>query len=198
MPPTGELLAELLEVFRRHRPQSWPAPGALTLTTSRRRKLQQALAFAGSPEALRQRLIAALAQVPPWYRQTYPQRPDGSRRPAHQFVDLLFRASAQERDCGPEAWHLFAWSESVAGGSQAAAAPHGSELERARSLFHWDGFLWRCQGVEALRLPPAERRRLTALLEGQGIGVPGSGAVQFAGEAMPLPSLSDGNGAMGP
>ena len=119
--------------------------------------------------------------MPPWYRTTYPQRPDGSRRPAHQFFDVLFRAAASERDCGVEAWHLFAWSEAAA-----AAAPMGptstgaDELERARRLFRWECFQWRGQGVAALRLSLAERRHLTGLLEAAGEGIPGTGASQFA------------------
>jgi hypothetical protein len=42
--------------------------------------------------------------------------------------------------------------------------------------------------IEALQLSLAERRRLTALLEQQGQGTPGAGAVQFAEPPEPTPS----------
>jgi hypothetical protein len=114
-------------------------------------------------------------------RTTYPQRPDGSRRPAHQFFDVLFRAAASERDCGVEAWHLFAWSEAAAESAPMGPRSKGAdELEQARRLFRWECFQWRGQGVAALRLSLAERRHLTGLLEAAGEGIPGTGASQFA------------------
>jgi len=135
------------------------------------------------------RMEWALAQVPPWFRSTYPQLPDGSRRPSHQFFDLLFRAAAHERDAGPEAWHLFAWSESPPGppctaeprpetaGSGPAADP---ELARAMALLAWDGHHWRGQGVEALQLSRSEKRQLAERLEEAGYGQKGSAARQYA------------------
>jgi hypothetical protein len=123
-----------------------------------------------------------LGAVPAWFRATYPVRPDGSRRPAYQFFDLLLRASAAERDCGVEAWHLFAWSEGSGGGGANGARQEESELQRARRLLRWSlgSQIWCCQGIEALRLPLPERRRLAALLEAHGEGVAGTGASQFA------------------
>jgi hypothetical protein len=127
--------------------------------------------------------------VPPWFRSTYPLRPDGSRRPSHQFFDLLFRASAAERDGGPEAWHVFAWSKAakcsapvraVAGTGALEAAASESDAQRAQRLFGWGGSSWLMREIEALQLSLAERRRLTALLESQGQGTPGAGALQFA------------------
>ncbi len=127
--------------------------------------------------------------MPPWFRSTYPLRPDGSRRASHQFFDLLFRASAAERDGGPEAWHVFAWSEAaecsapvraVAGTGALEAAASESDAQRAQRLFGWGGSSWLMREIEALQLSLAERRRLTALLEHQGQGTPGAGAVQFA------------------
>ena len=180
----GALLAELLATFRSAAPAEWPLPRQLTLTAGRRAKLQAALAHAGGPEALHQQLRTALEQVPPWFRSTYPSRPDGSRRPSHQFFDLLFRAAAAERDGGPEAWHVFAWSE--AGGqppSPGVALPPGgaeSDGQRAQRLFCWGGSHWLMREIEALQLPLAERRRLTALLESGGQGTAGAGALQFA------------------
>jgi hypothetical protein len=183
-PEPGALLAELLATFRSAAPAEWPLPRQLTLTAGRRAKLQAALAHAGGPEALHQQLRTALEQVPPWFRSTYPTRPDGSRRPSHQFFDLLFRAAAAERDGGPEAWHVFAWSE--AGGqppSPGVALPPGgaeSDGQRAQRLFCWGGSHWLMREIEALQLPLAERRRLTALLESGGQGTAGAGALQFA------------------
>lgn len=181
----AELLAAVLETYRQHKPAEWPAPGALTLTSGRRARLQKALAHAGSSDALLQRLHTALEQVPPWFRRTYPQRPDGSRRPAHQFVDLLFRATASESDCGPEAWHLFAWSEAGArgpghtGGMDASTVEPESDLSLARRFFTWDCTRWYVTDIQAMLLPVSERRRLTGLLEAAGQGVPGTGALQF-------------------
>jgi hypothetical protein len=51
---------------------------------------------------------------------------------------------------------------------------------RAQRLFVWGGSSWLMREVEALQLSLAERRRLTALLEHQGQGTPGAGALQFA------------------
>ena len=185
------LLADLLDTFRSAAPAEWPRPGSLTLTPGRRSRLKGALAHAGSHQALQEHLRQALEHVPPWFRSTYPLRPDGSRRPSHQFFDLLFRASAAERDGGPEAWHVFAWSEAaersapvgaVAGPGNAVVEATGSEsdAQRAQRLFGWGGSSWLMREIEALQLSLAERRRLTALLEHQGQGTPGAGALQFA------------------
>jgi hypothetical protein len=136
--------------------------------------------------------------VPPWFRSTYPLRPDGSRRASHQFFDLLFRASAAERDGGPEAWHVFAWSEAAecsapvrpgAGNSATGEATAcESDAQRAQRLFGWGCSSWLMREIEALQLSLAERRRLTALLEHQGQGIPGAGAIQFADPPEPTPS----------
>ena len=194
-------MAELLDTFRSAAPAEWPTPRSLTLTAGRRTRLQACLAHAGSRAALLKHLRQALAQVPPWFRSTYPVRPDGSRRPSHQFFDLLFRATAAERDGGPEAWHVFAWSEAGApdpgappvgsGSGQAASAgalnPGGeSDLQRAQRLFGWGGSSWLLRDIEALQIPLAERRRLTALLESQGQGIAGAGASQFAEASEPM------------
>jgi hypothetical protein len=200
------LLADLLDTFRSAAPAEWPRPGSLTLTPGRRSRLKGALAHAGSHQALQEHLRQALEHVPPWFRSTYPLRPDGSRRPSHQFFDLLFRASAAERDGGPEAWHVFAWSEAaersapvgaVAGPGNAVVEATGSEsdAQRAQRLFGWGGSSWLMREIEALQLSLAERRRLTALLEHQGQGTPGAGALQFADppdppEPTPSPSPS--------
>ena len=109
-PQAADLLDRLLAALRETAPPEWPTPERLTASRERRSRLRQALEHAGSAEALERRLRAALGAVPVWFRHTYPVRPDGSRRPAYQFFDLLLRASAAERDCGVEAWHLFAWS----------------------------------------------------------------------------------------
>jgi hypothetical protein len=149
-----------------------------------------------------------LGAVPAWFRATYPVRPDGSRRPAYQFFDLLLRASAAERDCGVEAWHLFAWSEGVLGhgappGPPGASGPHAngaaeSELQRARRLLAWDSGLWVAIGIEALGLPREEKRRLASLLEGQGFGIPGAAERQYGPlrqpDALQAP-LSGGSGS---
>ena len=185
------LLADLLATFRSAAPAEWPRPGSLTLTPGRGSRLKGALAHAGSHQALQEHLRKALEHVPPWFRSTYPLRPDGSRRPSHQFFDLLFRAGAAERDGGPEAWHVFAWSEAaersapvgaVAGPGSAVVEATGSEsdAQRAQRLFGWGGSSWLMREIEALQLSLAERRRLTALLEHQGQGRPGAGALQFA------------------
>ncbi|MFN9636731.1 MAG: hypothetical protein ACK55D_08470 [Synechococcaceae cyanobacterium] len=185
------LLDRLLAAFRETAPPEWPAPERLTASRERRSRLRQALEHAGSAEALEHRLRAALGAVPPWFRSTYPVRPDGSRRPAYQFFDLLLRASAAERDCGVEAWHLFAWSEGVrapaqdhlAGGGGSAAGAAGSEqrdLELARRWFGWSAGQWSIHDIRAFQVGAAERRRLTGLLEASGLGIPGTGALQFA------------------
>jgi hypothetical protein len=185
------LLADLLDTFRSAAPAEWPRPGSLTLTAGRHSRLKGALAHAGSHQALQEHLRKALEHVPPWFRSTYPLRPDGSRRPSHQFFDLLFRAGAAERDGGPEAWHVFAWSEAaersspvgaVAGPGSAVVEATGSEsdAQRAQRLFGWGGSSWLMREIEALQLSLAERRCLTALLEHQGQGTPGAGALQFA------------------
>jgi hypothetical protein len=121
--------------------------------------------------------------VPAWFRGTYPVRPDGSRRPAYQFFDLLFRASAAERDCGVEAWHLFAWSEGALGPAGAlepgASGAAESELQRARRLLEWESGLWCAIGIEGVGLPREEKRRLASLLEEQGFGIPGTAERQY-------------------
>jgi hypothetical protein len=131
--------------------------------------------------------------VPPWYRSTYPVRPDGSRRPSHQFFDLLFRATGDEREGGLEAWHLFAWSEAGARAPEASGGTDGTaqgpptqetDLQKAKRLFYWDSTHWCAIGIPALELPMAEKRRLTTLLEEQGIGRPGTAATQYA-DALP-------------
>ena len=193
------LLADLLATFRSAAPAEWPRPGSLTLTPGRRSRLKGALAHAGSHQALQEHLRKALAQVPPWFRSTYPLRPDGSRRPSHQFFDLLFRAAASERDGGPEAWHVFAWSEAAESSAPPGAGPgpgsavveatgSESDAQRAQRLFGWGGSSWLMREIEALQLSLVERRRLTALLEHQGQGTPGAGALQFAGPPEPTPS----------
>ena len=199
------LLADLLATFRSAAPAEWPRPGSLTLTPGRRSRLKGALAHAGNKQALQEHLRIALEHVPPWFRSTYPLRPDGSRRPSHQFFDLLFRASAAERDGGPEAWHVFAWSEAAersapVGPTDGHSAPveataTESDAMRAQRLFGWGGSSWLMREIEALQLSLAERRRLTALLEHQGQGTPGAGALQFADppdppEPAPSPSPS--------
>jgi hypothetical protein len=194
------LLARLLAAFQAAKPPEWPSPTALTLSPGRRGKLQAALRYAGSADALLQRLQTALAHVPPWYRSTYPVRPDGSRRPSHQFFDLLFRATGDEREGGLEAWHLFAWSEAGARATEALSGTDGTggtaqghsapetDLERAKRLFRWNCHDWLMREVEAIRLPLSERRRLTALLEADGRGTPGAGAIQFADPPEPDPA----------
>jgi hypothetical protein len=145
--------------------------------------LRQALEYAGSAEALERRLRAALAHVPPWFRTTYPVRPDGSRRPSYQFFDLLLRASAAERDCGVEAWHLFAWSEGARAPSMAAGPDAGgaaeSDLQRARRLLEWDSCQWCSIGIEGAGLPRQEKRRLASLLEERGLGIAGTAERQY-------------------
>jgi len=186
-PGADALLDRLLAAFRAAAPQEWPAPERLTPSRERRTRLHQALDHAGSLDTLEARLRAALGAVPVWFRHTYPVRPDGSRRPAYQFFDLLLRASAAERDCGVEAWHLFAWSE----GARLQSRPHASEplLERAQRLLRWDSDhqMWSCCGAEALRLPLAERRQLAEQLEAEGLGVAGTAARQFAEPEAPSP-----------
>ena len=182
------LLADVLATFRRAAPREWPAPRALTLTPGRRSRLLQALAHAGSHLALQQHLQTALEHIPPWFRSTYPTRPDGSRRPSHQFVDLLFRAAASEREGGPEAWPVFAWSEAALqrplpdepGTAGQPADACGGDLERARQLFYWDTHHWCGIGIAALELSLAEKRRLTGLLEASGYGVTGTAERQYA------------------
>ena len=220
------LLADLLDAFRGAAPAEWPTPRSLTLTPGRRSRLQGCLAHVGSREALVEQLRSALAQMPPWFRTTYPVRPDGSRRPSHQFFDLLFRASASERDGGPEAWHVFAWSEAASLAPAAAPAQGGSvqpigaslrpaapgpapsveiqtpaaesDLQRAQRLFGWGGASWLLRDIEALQIPLAERRRLTALLESQGQGTAGAGALQFAEPCEPLEEWPDPSAAKTP
>lgn len=186
-PGGTDLLDRLLDAFRAAAPPEWPAPERLTPSRERRTRLRQALEHAGSLDTLEARLRAALGAVPVWFRHTYPVRPDGSRRPAYQFFDLLLRASAAERDCGVEAWHLFAWSE----GARLQSRPHASEplLERAQRLLRWDSDhqMWSCRGAEALRLPLAERRQLAEQLEAEGLGVAGTAARQFAEPEAPAP-----------
>jgi hypothetical protein len=182
-PSTGDLLADLLVCFKRGCPAEWAAPQRLSLTRGRSARLRRALEHAGGTAALMARLEQALAQVPPWFRRTYPLLPDGSRRPSHQFFDLLFRATGAERDAGPEAWHLFAWSESTQALPRPEAAASGSatnpELERALALLAWDGHHWRGQGVEALQLSRDEKRRLAERLEAAGYGQRGAAARQY-------------------
>lgn len=180
----GALLDRLVAAFQETAPPEWPAPERLTPSRERRCRLRQALEHAGSAEALESRLRAALTAVPAWYRSTYPVRPDGGRRPAYQFFDVLFRASAAERDCGVEAWHLFSWSE---GGSAAApwgagARPGGepeSDLQRARRLLEWESCRWCAIGIEGIGLPQEEKRRLACLLEERGFGIAGTAARQY-------------------
>ena len=201
---SAALLDRLLEAYRASKPAEWPSPSALTLTPGRKGKLQAALRYAGGTDALVRRVEAALAHVPPWYRATYPVRPDGSPRPAHQFFDVLFRATGDEREGGLEAWHVFAWSEagsreplasagdrspgSGAGSGAPAEPPPETDLERARRLFIWDSPSWRLRAIEAFELPMSERRRLIGLLEALGDGYPGAAAYQFPDPPEPAPA----------
>ena len=181
-PGGTDLLDRLLDAFRAAAPPEWPAPERLTPSRERRSRLRQALEHAGSLDALEARLRAALGAVPVWFRHTYPVRPDGSRRPAYQFFDLLLRASAAERDCGVEAWHLFAWSEASGGPSQqvSSLSPRPeTDLQRAQRLFAWDSGRWLSIGIEALALTGEEKQRLASLLEEQGQGIAGTAARQF-------------------
>ena len=181
-PGADALLDRLLDAFRAAAPPEWPAPERLTPSRERRTRLRQALEHAGSLDALEARLRAALGAVPIWFRHTYPVRPDGSRRPAYQFFDLLLRASAAERDCGVEAWHLFAWSETGGGlSAQVISANPSSEtdLQRAQRLFAWDSGRWLSIGIEALALNSEEKQCLASLLEEQGQGIAGTAARQF-------------------
>jgi hypothetical protein len=199
-PQAAALLDRLLAAFRDAAPPEWPAPERLTASRERRSRLRQALEHAGSAEALEARLRAALGAVPVWFRHTYPVRPDGSRRPAYQFFDLLLRASAAERDCGVEAWHLFAWSEGELGHGATPATPGAGspspdhqaigggsstgterqDLEIARRWFSWGAGQWSIRDIRAFKVGAAEQRRLTGLLETAGLGIPGTGALQFA------------------
>jgi len=181
-PGADALLDRLLDAFRAAAPREWPAPERLTPSRERRSRLRQALEHAGSLDALEARLRAALGAVPVWFRHTYPVRPDGSRRPAYQFFDLLLRASAAERDCGVEAWHLFAWSEAGGGPPEhvnSASPIAETDLQRAQRLFAWDSSQWISIGIEAMALPSEEKQRLTSLLEAQGEGMAGTAARQF-------------------
>jgi hypothetical protein len=199
-PQAAALLDRLLATFRDAAPHEWPAPERLTPSRGRRSRLLQALEHAGSAEALERRLRAALGAVPPWFRHTYPVRPDGSRRPAYQFFDLLLRASAAERECGVEAWHLFAWSEAGGGlSAQASSAIPSPEtdLQRAQRLFAWDSGRWLSIGIEALALSSEEKQRLASLLEAQGQGIAGTAAHQF-GSGSPALSLQEPQPAHGP
>lgn len=206
---SGELTADLqdlLGAFQTHCPAAWTAPQTLTPSAGRLAKLRVALAHAGGQHLLRQRLIQALAKVPPWFLSTYPQRPDGSRRPPHHFFDLLFRAPGQERDCGPEAWHLFAWGQEspakadlsqqgIGPGKDQAGATKSSnqvedpELQRARRLFYWDTHNWCAVGIEALELSLNQKRQLTESLEQAGLGIAGTAARQYADNAPSLPPI---------
>jgi hypothetical protein len=208
---SAALLDCLLEAYRASKPAEWPSPSALTLTPGRKGKLQAALRYAGGTDALVRRVEAALAHVPPWYRATYPVRPDGSRRPAHQFFDVLFRATGDEREGGLEAWHVFSWSEAgsreplaptgdrsgssggrrgggLTGTGAPAETPPETDLERARRLFIWDTPSWRLRAIEAFELPMSERRRLIGLLEALGDGYPGAAAFQFPDPKEPPPA----------
>lgn len=199
-PGADALLDRLLDAFRAAAPPEWPAPERLTPSRERRSRLRQALEHAGSLDTLEARLRAALGAVPVWFRHTYPVRPDGSRRPAYQFFDLLLRASAAERDCGVEAWHLFAWSEAGGGPSEQASSlsprPE-TDLQRAQRLFAWDSGLWLSIGIEALALTSEEKQRLASLLEEQGQGIAGTAARQF-GSGSPALSLQEPQLAHGP
>ena len=199
-PGADALLDRLLDAFRAAAPQEWPAPERLTPSRERRTRLHQALEHAGSLDTLEARLRAALGAVPVWFRHTYPVRPDGSRRPAYQFFDLLLRASAAERDCGVEAWHLFAWSEAGGGPSEqfSSLSPSSeTDLQRAQRLFAWDSGRWLSIGIEALALSSEEKQRLASLLEAQGQGIAGTAAHQF-GSGSPALSLQEPQPAHGP
>jgi hypothetical protein len=215
VPQAAALLDRLLATFRDAAPPEWPAPERLTASRERRSRLLQALEHAGSAEALERRLRAALGAVPTWFRHTYPVRPDGSRRPAYQFFDLLLRASAAERDCGVEAWHLFAWSEGVLGhgappatpgagspspdhqaiGGGSSTGPERQDLEIARRWFSWGAGQWSIRDIRAFKVGAAEQRRLTGLLEAAGLGIPGTGALQFA-DPEPDDTSGEGNSAL--
>jgi len=172
------LLASFAEHYNRHRPPSWPAYSPRS--SSLQGRLQQAVAHAGSPEALWSLLHQALNAMPPFWRDTYPQG-----RSASDCVAVLLSTGRQNLGLGVEFWHLFRWSSSARGGGGAAAG-QGSEgtagageLEKARLLLVWDGHHWRGQGVAALHLPRSEKLRLALLLEDAGEGQPGAAMAQY-------------------
>ena len=172
------LLASFVEHYNRHRPPSWPAYSPRS--SSLQGRLQQAVAHAGSPEALWSLLHQALNAMPPFWRDTYPHG-----RSASDCVAVLLSTGRQNLGLGVEFWHLFRWSSSARGGCGAAAGQvpegtaEGGELEKARLLLVWDGHHWRGQGVAALHLPRSEKLRLALLLEDAGEGQPGAALAQY-------------------
>ncbi|MFM7676734.1 MAG: hypothetical protein ACKO5F_14415 [Synechococcus sp.] len=177
-PAPDRLLARFSAVYEQHRPASWPvySPRGRGLST----RLRQAIAHAGGEEAFWSCLERALAQVPAFWRSTYPQGRSGA-----QCAAVLFCVDRHCNGLGVEFWHVFLWSQA---GTENASAPGisgagdaDSDLARADRLLLWDGHRWRGQGVEALKLASAEKRRLAELLEARGQGIPGTAAEQFAG-----------------
>ena len=172
------LLAAFVEHYNRHRPPTWPAYSPRS--SSLQGRLQQAVAQAGSPEALWSLLQQALNAMPPFWRDTYPQG-----RSASDCVAVLLSTGRQNLGLGVEFWHLFRWSSAARGGGGAAAGQgsegtaEGGELDRARMLLVWDGHHWRGQGVAALHLPRSEKLRLALLLEDAGEGQPGAALAQY-------------------
>ncbi|WP_411877266.1 hypothetical protein, partial [Vulcanococcus limneticus] len=181
--PAQSLIDQFTAHYNRQRPASWPAysPRGSALAA----RLRRAIAHAGGPETFWPLLTQALAGMPEFWRTTYPQGRSGA-----DCAAVLFSADRHAAGLGVEFWHVFCWSGArgpgPAGRGQdgarvGAALPLSpeSDLLRARRLFVWGDHAWRGQGMEALKLPPAEKQRLAELLEAAGEGVPGAAAAQF-------------------
>ena len=183
------LLQRFAGLYNRHRPAEWPAyrPRSAALAG----RLRRALTHAGGADRFWALLPLALAAVPPFWRTTYPQGRSGA-----DCAAVLFSTDRGGAGLGVEFWHVFSWSQVQpapaipAAGATALPRPqpeheHESESEPelclavAQRLLAWDGHHWRGQGVEALRLPPEQKRRYAELLEAAGYGVPGTAADQY-------------------
>ncbi len=179
--PARSLIDQFAAHYNHQRPVSWPAysPRGSALAA----RLRRAIAHARGPETFWPVLTQALAGMPEFWRTTYPQGRSGA-----DCAAVLFSADRHAAGLGVEFWHVFCWSGAQAPGAadrerdgahvRMAGSPE-CDLLRARRLFVWGDHAWRGQGMEALRLPPAEKQRLAELLEAAGEGVPGAAAAQF-------------------
>jgi len=170
----SDALMQFCNTYNSHKPRAWPSyrPRSAALET----RIRQALQHAGGTETFSAVLTRALAAMPEFWRNTYPRGRSGA-----DCAAALFCADRSNSGLGPEFWHVFTWAAAAVGasGPGASGVQAESEFNRARRLFVWGDHAWIGQGMEAVKLPLEEKRRLAELLEAAGLGEAGHAARQF-------------------
>lgn len=166
-------LTQFCNTYNRHRPKAWPSyrPRSAALDG----RLQRAIRHAGGAEPFWAVMVRALHAMPEFWRRTYPEGRSGA-----ECAAVLLSSGRSHAGLGPEFWHVFIWGgEAPEAEAQQAQSQADSDFNRARRLFAWGDHAWIGQGMEAVKLPMDEKRRLAELLEAAGFGEAGQAARQF-------------------